>query len=156
MELEELEEQRMLRTPGGSIAADGTPRPDGAQARRAPAAGPCAAEEDVTTLTLVLWLQSGRKFQEVVVSADRPPVVHLLPRYDSGGVVMPHDLLISTPRWIAWPSSSPCRHAIADAEYDVGRRRFHYRETTGWKSRPRSCTNATCRDRDFPPPEIRS
>jgi hypothetical protein len=34
MELEELEEQRMLRTPGSSIEADGTPRPTNAQARR--------------------------------------------------------------------------------------------------------------------------
>jgi hypothetical protein len=100
----------------------------------------------VSTLTLVLWLQSGRKFQEVVVSADRPPVVHLLPRYDSGGVVMPHDLdLHAQVDRLAFELTVP--HAIADAEYDVGRRRFHYRETTGWVS-PEERYERDRRDRD--------
>jgi hypothetical protein len=92
-----------------------------------------------TTLTLVLWLQSGRELQTVAVpDSGRPPIQHCLrvlrPRppmvLPTSGHVVSASCEIDT---LTFHLTAPS--AIAAAEYALGRRRFHYLEATGWRSR---------------------
>lgn len=89
------------------------------------------------TLELVLWLQSGRHYGElqlpdlgypfrehrVTVLAEPLPRVAMLQEYSPDDRPRTIELLFE----LTDPES-------AGRTYNLGRRRFHYRETTGWLS----------------------
>jgi hypothetical protein len=110
----------------------------------------------MSNLTLVLWLQSGRKFDEFQ-APDRGHVerrterlaLNPIPRladWRPAGA----DVLWEGPRIdrLVFTLTDP---EMADHQYAVGRRRFHYRETSGWKTREELYEEA-CHARDFPHP----
>jgi hypothetical protein len=88
----------------------------------------------LTPLTLVLWLQSGRKLQEECMpTRGWPPLERRVLALDPRAIgveIVPEPR--ASPIELRFMLTDP---AAALSQLSLGRRRFHYLELTGWKSR---------------------
>lgn len=100
------------------------------------------------TITVVLWLQSGRRFEQSdIFDNGEPPRLLLRPMLKRTSMWGPPAALSASPVLdeLAFELTDP---AWASMEYRVGRRRFHYRETSGWRPREELEGQSLTRDRD--------
>lgn len=100
------------------------------------------------TLTVILWLQSGRRFEQDEIIDEGGPPTSLQRIMLKGGRSMwglEHDLAACPPiERLTFELTDP---SFARITYRAGRRRFHYRETAGWRPRE-ELEGSLCRDRD--------
>lgn len=102
------------------------------------------------TLTAILWLQSGRRFEELALPDGGYSPAQLVrqvlkarPSMWGRADYLPRDTLVETETFV-FELTDPTWAAIS---YKAGRRRFHYRETSGWRPRE-ELEGSLCRDRD--------